>query len=117
MAVNLWTSCLFSTIVMHAHVLGDTPYQIMFAFVTAASMLCYATSTTVIDIVAKHAAMFFVLMDTHKLVSTGNEWMICFPVAVAILWSQNDHHPTPVLDAALHMLAVCGAHVYLHVLY
>ena len=117
MATKLWTTCLLSTIVMHAHVLGESSYLIMFILVTAASLLCYFTRTTVMDIVFKHVAMFFVLMDTHKLVATGSEWMIFFPLAVAILWSQNDHHPSTELDAALHVLAVVGVHVYLYVLY
>jgi len=113
MAVKLWTSCLFCTAVLQAHVLEVVEYQIMFTILTVCSAFCYATDTTVIDIAAKHIAMVFMLTESLN----GNMWLLIFPVSVVLIHTLEDRNPGTFLYATLHVLAVAGVHAYLYVLY
>jgi hypothetical protein len=113
MAVELWTACLFCTTVMHAHILGVWSYECMFSIVATTSVFCYATNTTLPDVVAKYAAMIFMLMEQL----CGKEWLLIFPICVAFIWASDDHNPSTALNAALHLTAVAGVHMYLHMLH
>lgn len=93
-----YTSCLFSTIVVHAYHCRRDPtasrrldcYHHLFLAVTVLSILYHCTRDPRIGLVDRalaHVAFFFVLgCDAHLAVGQGAAWLLAFPLAVACLW-------------------------------
>ena len=113
-----YTSCLFATVVMHAHQRNVFMYQYIFSVITVLSVLNYTTRNLPIRILDKtcaHLAYVFILSETSKLVLSDNEWLLIFPASVLGLWVLEDKED--ILHTALHVIAVIGLHAYLYSLY
>jgi hypothetical protein len=113
----LWTSGLFSTVVVHAFYAREPAYHHLFLAVSMLSMVRYCTEhplAKLLDTVAAHTAFFAALLDEE--VAINRPWLRAFPLAVAFLWFAERWAPpnrADALHAGLHVAAVAGMHMYL----
>jgi hypothetical protein len=98
------TSCLFSTIVVHAYYLKSTAYHHVFLAVT---------------VLVAHFAYLLVLTDTRLAIQRAKPWLLGFPMWAAVFWFAQSFIPARKmqLHALLHLTAVIGMHVYLRELH
>lgn len=119
------TSCLFATIVVHAHYRQAHSYHHAFLLLTVTSILFHTTRGSFIrrvDTLVAHAAYVLVSMDTRKVVSAADhtQWILLFPLAVALQWTGQralSERAAVRMHALLHITTVVGMHVYLAALY
>ena len=116
------TSCLFSTIVVHAYYLKSTAYHHVFLAVTVLSVLFHTTqsrSIGVLDKLVAHFAYLLVLTDTRLAIQMAKPWLLGFPMWAAVFWFAQSFIPARKmqLHALLHLTAVVGMHVYLRELH
>ena len=112
------TSCLFATVPLHAFYTGSEAYHHLFLLVTVLSILFHTTQHPVLrrlDTAVAHLAYLFMLWESRRAVMTHREWLVVFPLAVAVLWLLQ--RPFPVhqnwLHAGLHCVSVAGLHAFL----
>jgi hypothetical protein len=91
------SSCLFSTIVLHAYYLRCEDYHHLFLGLTVTSLLFHTTGGEQIRIADKALAhLCFVrnLFDMKPAIARGQGWLLLFPIGVASLWfGQGLFHP------------------------
>ena len=117
-----WSSCLFSTIVMHAYHRQCTAYHHAFLLLTVSSILFHCEHHTVVrrvDKVLAHLVYCLVLSDTPTAYGRDAMWLLVFPFMAGCAWFAQSFWPerSDQLHLALHLIGVCGMHVYLGVLY
>ncbi len=119
------SSCLFSTVVLHAYYLRCEDYHHLFLGLTVTSLLFHTIGGERIRIADKalaHICFVRNLFDVRPAIASGHGWLLLFPMGVASLWfGQSLFSPKSEarnrMHLALHMLSVVGLHVYLHILY
>ena len=102
------SSCLLSTIVVHAYYCRAPAYHHAFLLLTMSSILFHLTHGDVIRVVDKalaHATFGLVMLDTRRAAAAGAGWLLCFPLL------------RQELHLGLHLIGVAGTHAYLAVLY
>jgi hypothetical protein len=118
------TSCLFSTIVVHAYRAAPRTFRIdcyhhIFLAITVLSVLFHCTHdpiVRVIDKVCAHAGFLFVIFtDSWRIVQQERLWLSGFPIAVLGLWWAQGAWPAraDALHAVLHVVAVIGIHCFI----
>ena len=115
------TACLFATVVLHAYTKRLAVYHHVFLALTVSSILFHTRHEPPVRIADKflaHVAFGLVLLDTSKALEVA-PWILVFPAAAACSWFAQSFWPerSEQLHAALHVVAVCGLHVYFCVLY
>ena len=116
------SSCLFSTIVIHAYYLQNVIYHHLFLILTVSSILFHTTHDEIIrkiDKLLAHISFLLILTDTPKVLSVDAPWLLLFPFTAACLWfgqcfTENRRNE---LHLGLHLVSILGVHVYLCVLY
>jgi hypothetical protein len=116
------SSCLFSTIVVHAYYLRMESYHHIFLALTMSSVLFHTTHGEIIrrvDKILAHVSYIMVIMDTPKAVESNTQWILVFPFLAACAWFSQSLLPDrkDTLHFCLHLIGVTGMHVYLNVLY
>ena len=121
------SSCLFSTVVLHAYYLRCQDYHHLFLGLTVTSLLFHTIGGERIRIADKALAhLCFVRnlfdMRTAIMARGRHGWLLLFPIGVASLWfGQGLFSPQSEtrnrMHLALHILSVVGLHVHLHTLY
>jgi len=118
------TSCLFGSIVVHAHMASPRTtrldcYHHLFLAVTVLSILYHSMHNPYIGAIDKifaHAAFLFVIcMDSQRSIEQGNQWLLFFPLAVTCLWSAQSLWPSKAcsLHAVLHIVTVIGVNCFI----
>ena len=117
-----WSSCLFATVVMHAYYKQCVAYHHVFLWLTVSSLLFHCQHDPVVRVVDKfiaHLAYFLVMFDTPKAAADNALWLLVFPFTAACAWFSQSFWPdrSEQLHLAVHLVGVCGMHVYLWFLY
>ena len=117
-----WSSCLFATVVMHAYYKRCVAYHHVFLWLTVTSLLFHCLHEPVVRVADKimaHLAYILVVFDTPKAAADDAMWLLIFPLLAGCAWFSQSLWPdrSEQLHLALHLVGVCGMHVYLWVLY
>jgi hypothetical protein len=116
------SSCLFSTVVVHAYYRHVEIYHHMFLLLTMSSILFHTTHNEIIrraDKLLAHVAYILVIMDAPKTVATNTQWLMSFPIIAVCTWFGQSLLPEKkeTLHLCLHLVGAVGMNVYLLVLY
>ena len=117
-----WSSCLFSTVVVHAYYRRSAVYHHVFLMLTVSSLLFHCLHHPVVRVVDKfiaHLAYVLVALDTPRAIAAEALWLLVFPAMAAGAWFGQSFRPewSNSLHLGLHLIGVCGMHVYLGVLH
>jgi hypothetical protein len=112
------TSCLFTTVPLHAFYARSSAYHHIFLLVTVLSILFHTTQHSVlrkIDTVVAHMAYLFMLWESYNAIMAHQAWLVVFPLAVAVLWVLQRPFPAQQnkLHAGLHCVSIIGLHAFL----
>ena len=112
----LYTSLLFSTIVLHAFYEQQPIYHHVFLAVTICSIVRYTTDLAIIrkiDSLVAHIAFIAVCMDWEA--AQHRPAVVLFPFGVSVLWIAEHVWPLKaiMLHALLHVVSVLGVHCYI----
>lgn len=112
------TSCLFSTVVLHAYFLECSSYHHMFLAVTVFSIWFHCThnsTVAVIDKILAHLAFLMVLLEIPKTLRSGKWYLIAFPFMVLCIWILEciyfEHRFE--IHVWLHVVTLLGLHCFL----
>ncbi len=93
-----------------------------FLLLTVSSILFHCQHHEVVrkvDKVLAHLSYILVLLVTPKALAVDAAWLLVFPFLAGCAWFGQSFLPerSDQLHLALHLIGVCGMHVYLSVLY
>ena len=117
-----FTSCLFSTVVIHAFYVQDLFYHHIFLMVTVFSVFFHCSpkeglfTIRLLDKAVAHAAYLYVLTDAPDVIASDMVWLLLFPIMTAVLWYIQglvEERNRVRLHACLHLVAVTGLHCFL----
>ena len=116
----LLTSCLFSSIPLHAFYAQRADYHHIFLIVTILSIMFHGTNDArvrLVDMGMAHMAFVFMVFETLNIVQT-KPYLAFFPCTVLVLWLLQSPFPREknVLHACLHVVSVFGVHAFLFAL-
>ena len=116
------TSCLFSTVVVHAYYAHAWIYHHLYLAVLVMSIIVHGTRDAWVmpaDKAVAHLAFFFTLSEGLRIEDPMHMWLGVFPCIVLVLWASETFYPVMARDihAVLHVVAIIGLHCFLAVLY
>ena len=119
------TSCLYSTISIHAYYVKHTYYHHLFLLVSIFSILFHTTNNKYIAIIDKliaHIAFIYVIIfDTYIIYKKSYIWLLLYPIITFNLWYLQKYLTTLELKNTfhlfLHIISIIGVHNYIYLLH
>lgn len=109
----VFSSCLFSSVVIHAYCRQIMQYVAIYLVVTALSIIFHASGRlSVADKLAAHCTFLFTLVDAHVTQEASTLAFLCLVLCLWLLEAPFPKHATH-LHFTLHIVTVVGMHAHL----
>jgi len=122
MPLLIFSSCLFSTVVIHAYHRQSEVYHHIFLAVTILSIIFHCTHNPIIryiDKVLAHTIFIFIIIDTYYSTkgAQSTATLAIFPVLIAGAWCVQSWLPnhTQIFHFILHIIAILGVNYLLFI--
>jgi hypothetical protein len=120
----IFSSCLFSTVVIHAYHRQSEVYHHIFLAVTILSIIFHCTHNPIIryiDKVLAHTIFIFIIMDTYYSTkdknTPSNTTLAIFPAFIGCAWCIQSWIPSHahIFHFILHIVAILGVNYLLFI--